>query len=218
MKIVRYSGKELFRIIGKNEINLERLESELDVDLDVSEFGEIKIDSTNYLNEYLCEKMIEALSLGFNIEDVLKLKDEEIIFKNIILKNLVKAARINPIKGRIIGTGGKTKRVIEDLTNTSIVIEEHGVGILGYAENVEIASAAVDMIIHGAPHGIVYKYLEKARSKMKERELPITEMIKEEILHPELAKTKKGKKKATSKKKTASKKKLVKVNIRKKAK
>src|SRR3989339_1286787 len=110
MKTLRYAGKELFRILGKNESNLERLEKELGVDLDVSEFGEIKIESTNYLNEYLCEEMIGALSLGFNIEEVVKLKDEEIIFKKIILKSLVKASRINPIKGRIIGTGGKSKR------------------------------------------------------------------------------------------------------------
>lgn len=201
MKTLRYSGKELFRIIGKNESNLERLEKELDVDLDVGEFGEIKIESTNSLNEYICEEMLEALAVGFNIEEVVKLKDEEILFKKIILKNLVKSSRINPIKGRIIGTGGKTKKVMEDLTETSIVIEEHSVGILGYAENVEIAGAAVDMLIHGAPHGVVYKYLERARSKAKERELPLTEMIREEILHPELKKAKPKKKKVKPKKK-----------------
>lgn len=194
MKNLRYSGKELFRILGKNESNLERLEKELDIDLDVNEFGEIKIEGISSLNEYLCEEMLGALALGFNIEDVIKLKDEEIILKKIVLKNLVKASRVNSIRGRVIGTGGKTKTVIEDLTETSIAIEEHGIGIIGYAENVEIAGAAIDMIIHGAPQGIVYKYLERARSKAKERELPLTEMIREEVLHPERAKPKKKKK------------------------
>ena len=206
MKILQLNGKELFRVLGKNKANIKAIEKELDVKIDASDSGEITINSEDSYKEYLCLEIIRAVSLGFNIETALSLKNEDFMFKTIPLKNIVKKSRIGPIKGRIIGTEGKSKRVVEDLTETAIAVGDNVVGIIGSSQNVEIANAAIDMLIHGAPHAIVYKHLEKSRSKIDE-ELPLREIIREDFLNP---KKKKPKKKVKRKK-------LIKEKISKKA-
>ncbi len=199
MEILQLNGKEFFRVLGKNQINIKFLEKELDVVIKTSKEGEIRIEGKDPYKEYLCLEMIIAVSMGFNIETALFLKNEENILKTIHLKNLVKKSRIGPIKGRIIGTEGKSKRVIEDLTETAIVVNDNVVGIIGASQNVEFASAAIDMLIHGAPHSIVYKYLEKSRAKINE-ELHLKEIIREDFLNPEKKKIKKKSIKKKSKK------------------
>lgn len=193
MEILQLNGKEFFRVLGKNQSNIKFLEKELNVNIKASKGGEIIIESQDPYNEYICLEIIIAISIGFNIETALLLRNEENIMKTIHLKNVVKKSRIGAIKGRIIGTEGKSKRVVEDLTETAIVVSDNIVGIIGASQNVEFASAAIDMIIHGAPHAIVYKYLEKSRAKINE-DLHLKEIIREDFLNPKTKVKKKTKK------------------------
>lgn len=208
MKTIVFSGKELYRVIGKGRKNIERLEKELNVKIEINDFGEIKIEGKDPLKEYLCAEMMDALSIGFEIESVIVLKDEENIYRKILLKNLVKPSRIRAIRGRIIGTGGKAKRITEELSETSITVSENVVGIIGLAENVQIANTAISMIISGNPHSSVYKYLEKTRSMERDSELPLSEIIREDVLNPKKTKTEKPKSKISKNKKTKTVKKI----------
>ena len=67
------------------------------------------------------------------------------------------------VKSRIIGTRGKTRAIIEDLTNTSISVFGKTVAIIGQVENLALARRAVESLASGSQHSAVYHWLEKQR-------------------------------------------------------
>ena len=75
------------------------------------------------------------------------------------------------VRGRIIGTHGKTRIVIEETTGANVRIEGDTVGILGDIHEVALAKEAVEMIIKGAPHSVVYKMLERRRKDLRMQDM-----------------------------------------------
>lgn len=72
----------------------------------------------------------------------------------------------NPVRGmraRLIGTGGKTRRVLEDLSECHISVYGDTVGIIGDEWGSGVARRALDMLLSGSEHRTVYAFLEKMR-------------------------------------------------------
>ena len=71
------------------------------------------------------------------------------------------------MKGRIIGAEGKSRRTIEELTETNVSVYGKTVSIIGLAEGVDMARRAIETLLSGSPHANVYKWLEKKRRELK---------------------------------------------------
>ena len=71
------------------------------------------------------------------------------------------------IRARVIGTNGKTRRIMEDLSGADISIYGHTVAIIGDIYQLDLAKRAVDLILSGSEHKTVYKYLEREHKKMR---------------------------------------------------
>jgi len=82
---------------------------------------------------------------------------------------------IRRVKGRIIGMEGKTRKIIEELTDTNICVYGHTVSIIGDIEQVQAAREAIQMLINGSPHNIVYRFLHRKRRELKKRTLELWE-------------------------------------------
>jgi ribosomal RNA assembly protein len=82
---------------------------------------------------------------------------------------------IQRVKGRIIGTEGKTRKIIEELSEALISVYGHTISIIGGVEQSEIAREAVNMLIKGSQHATVYKYLQRKRQELKKRRLELWE-------------------------------------------
>jgi ribosomal RNA assembly protein len=82
---------------------------------------------------------------------------------------------IRRVKGRIIGMDGKTRRIIEELTETSICVYGHTVSIIGNMEQVQAAREAIQMLIDGSSHGTVYRFLHRKRRELKKKMLELWE-------------------------------------------
>ncbi|MBS7608707.1 RNA-processing protein, partial [Candidatus Bathyarchaeota archaeon] len=82
---------------------------------------------------------------------------------------------IKRVKGRIIGMDGKTRRIIEELTDTSITVYGHTIGIIGKIENAQVAREAIQMLIQGSQHATVYKFLHRKRRELKKSMLELWE-------------------------------------------
>lgn len=126
-------------------------------------------------NEYLCFRIIEAVNLGFSVDKALVLKDENIIFNILNIRDITRRKDLPRIKARIIGTQGKTKSNIQTLTDCIISIHDNQVGIIGEADYIQEAIIAIKCLIQGSKQGNVYARLEK---KKKERRLRPQEAIK----------------------------------------
>ena len=69
------------------------------------------------------------------------------------------------LKSRVIGTKGKAKAMLEQLTNTNICIFGKTVSIIGRTENVMITKHGIESLLNGAPHGNVYRSIEDQKVK-----------------------------------------------------
>jgi len=84
-------------------------------------------------------------------------------------------SELQRVKGRIIGQEGKTRRIIEELTEADVSIHGHTVAIIAGLEEMEVAREAVKMLLRGSMHSTVYRYLHRKRRELKKRKLELWE-------------------------------------------
>jgi len=151
-----------FYIKSKRKIlqNKNELESKLKVKISFS--GDKAVISGLEVDEHFAEIVLHALDFPFLIEEALLLLDENYIFDIINIKDITKRKDLAVIKARIIGTKGKTLRVLCDLSNCFIALKDNQLGIIGKYEDIKFARQAVISLIHGSKQGNIYAYLEKS--------------------------------------------------------
>lgn len=148
---------KVIRII-KSKGNLER---ELNVAIEIK--GKEVSISGKPEEEYIAEKIIEALDFGFPFSDALKIKKEDIMFEILNIKACATNKNFERIRGRIIGKEGKALRTISNLGDCNIELSGNKLGIIGNAENIRAVEEACKLLIKGSKHANVYAYLEKHR-------------------------------------------------------
>jgi len=176
-------------LIGPDGQVKQRLEKRLKVKLDInSETGDITINLNPEAQDpsllFKAKDYVLAVGRGFSPERANKLlEDEDNMLTIIDLRAIFGRSQsdIKRIKGRIIGKEGKTRRIIEDLSETYISVYGHTVSIIGGVEQSEIAREAISMLIKGSQHVTVYKYLQRKRHELKKRRLQLWE---DSSLHP----------------------------------
>jgi len=149
--------------------NKKRLEKLLNVKItnkgkDVSINGKAE-------DEYIAEKVIDALNFGFPFSIVILIKKEDYLFEIINIKDYTKRKDLSRIKARIIGTKGKTLNTLNQLTDCFFEINENQIGIIGLPEDIKNGQESIISIIRGAKQGNVYSFVKKVRKvpkKMKE--------------------------------------------------
>jgi len=176
-------------LIGPDGQVKQRLEKRLKVKLDInSETGDITINLNPEAQDpsllFKAKDYVLAVGRGFSPERANKLlEDEDNMLTIIDLRAIFGRSQsdIKRIKGRIIGKEGKTRRIIEELSETYISVYGHTVSIIGGVEQSEIAREAISMLIKGSQHVTVYKYLQRKRHELKKRRLQLWE---DSSLHP----------------------------------
>jgi ribosomal RNA assembly protein len=141
--------------------NKKKLQETLNVKI-TNRGKEVYLEGTSE-NEYVAEKVIDALNFGFSLDKALLIKKEELMFEIIHIKDHTKRNDLERIRGRIIGKGGKTLKTLSDLSECFIETNENHVGIIGYPEFIELAQEALISIIKGSKQSNVYAHLEKIR-------------------------------------------------------
>jgi len=146
----------------KGRKNIEKL-----TDTIISIEDDIKIEGEGF-QVYQTKQVLKAFGRGFIIKDSLCLLDDDYGLEIINLPDLVKSQnRMTIVKGRLIGTGGKTKKMIEKYTETKLSIQGKTISILGKWDKINVSKEAVMMIIDGSSHVSLYKWLEKQYSGVK---------------------------------------------------
>ncbi|MDY6964964.1 MAG: KH domain-containing protein [Halobacteriota archaeon] len=136
-----------------------------------SESGSVEVvSSQDPLGALRACDVVKAIGRGFSPEKVFRLFDDDLLMLDIIdlSEDASTPKELKRIKGRIIGRDGKTRNVIETLTDSKVSIYGKTVSILGRPEQIEIVRSAIAMLIEGAPHSHVYAFLEKKRKRLKE--------------------------------------------------
>ncbi len=143
----------------------KKLEKELDIEI-TNRGKEIFIHGKPE-KEYIAEKIIDALDLGFSFKDAILIKEENILFEIINIKDYTNRKDISRIRSRLIGKNGRTKKTLEQLSKSAIEINEiHNlIGVICPAEFMQNIQEAIISIIQGSKQSNVYASLEKNQPK-----------------------------------------------------
>jgi ribosomal RNA assembly protein len=174
-------------LIGPNGEIKKYVERTLSVKLEIeSETGGVKITLTENVEDpsllFKAKDVVNAIGRGFSPELAFRLiRDEEAFLDVIDLRTIFGKSEsdIRRVKGRIIGMEGKTRRIIEELTETNVCVYGHTVGLIGDIEQVQAAREAIQMLIRGSLHSTVYRFLHRKRRELKKRKLELWEKLEE---------------------------------------
>ena len=170
-------------LIGPEGKTKKSIEEKLSVELQIeSETGAVTIMLAENANDpsllFKAKDVVTAIGRGFSPEHAFRLiRDEEAILDVIDLRTIFGRSEsdIKRIKGRIIGMNGKTRKIIEELTDANICVYGHTVSIIGNIDQAQAAREAIQMLINGSQHSTVYRFLHRKRRELKKKMLELWE-------------------------------------------
>jgi len=173
MKYLKIPMERIGVLIGHNGEVKEKIEKITKIKINIdSKLGEIIIDDHNSddpLKSIKIQNIILAIGRGFSPDKAFLLLNNDYEFYIFDLRDYVgnKENHIKRLKSRIIGKNGKTKRVIESLTDSYLSIYGHTVSFITNIYNFEIIKRGIDKLLSGNKHASVYKYIETNMKKLK---------------------------------------------------
>ncbi len=147
----------------------EVLEEKLRVNISIK--GKTVTIEGSTADEFQALQILEAIDLGFSTRKAMSIMDEEIVYRKINIKDYTRRKNLHEVRARVIGTKGKTKRVIEEISGCKIVLKENTLGIIGPYDSIDAATTALKNIIRGSKQSNVYNYLETLNRVEKDEDL-----------------------------------------------
>lgn len=159
-------------LIGKNGETKKELEEYTSCKLDIdSKEGDVKISGKDSLKMYALREVVKAVGRGFNPEIARLLLKQDYSLEIINLLDFVKNKdHFERVKGRVIGAEGKSRQTIEGLTGTFISVYGKTISVIGDSEGVVSSKRAIESLLQGSPHSNVYRWLEKNKRVLKEKQ------------------------------------------------
>jgi ribosomal RNA assembly protein len=169
-------------LIGPKGRAKMRIETVFSVSLTIdSESGSVEISLNPEAKDvsalFTVRNIVMAIGRGFNPRRAERLADEEFALVIIDLIDYVGRSKnaLGRVKGRIIGRYGRSRELLEELTETMISVYGHTVAIIGTVDSIDVAREAVLMLVKGAFHKTVWNFLYAYRRKMKKKRTEIWE-------------------------------------------
>ena len=119
--------------------------------------------------QLIARDVVTAIASGFSPQKAFRLFDEDNYFFVYDIRDYSGKdfKDIQRVRARLIGSEGKTRRLIEDLAEVDVSIYDNKVAIIGDLLALDIARKAVEMLLEGSEHAAVYGYLERKRKDLK---------------------------------------------------
>jgi ribosomal RNA assembly protein len=171
---IKIPKERIGALIGKGGRVKQQIEKRCGVKIEIdSETGDTMImdnKSADHLEAFRAVEAITAISRGFSPDRAYRLfDDDELIFQQIDLRDYTGKSpnALERIKGRVIGEGGKARRMIEELSGAYISVYGHTVCLIGDFREVKLATDAIAMLAKGSMHKTVYNMLQGAKRRDK---------------------------------------------------
>ena len=171
---IKIPKERIGALIGKRGKVKQQIEKRCGVAIEIdSETGDALVSMSKpaeQMEAFRAIEVITAISRGFSPERAYHLfEDEEIMFQQLDLHDYAgkSPSTLARIRGRIIGEGGKARRMIEDLTGSYVSVYGHTVAFIGNYREVKLATDAISMLAKGSMHKTVYSMLQGVKRKEK---------------------------------------------------
>jgi len=182
-QLVKIPKERVGVLIGPEGKTKKYIEDSLSIDLKIdSEAGDVTITLAGNAQDpslfFRAKDVINAIGRGFSPEHAFRLiRNEDAVLDIIDLRTAFGRSEsdIKRVKGRIIGMNGKTRQIIEELTETNVAVFGHTVSMIGEIEQAQVAREAIQMLVKGSMHSTVYRFLHRKRRDLKKKELELWE-------------------------------------------
>tara|TARA_Y100000310_G_scaffold94955_1_gene92764 strand:+ start:1088 stop:1636 length:549 start_codon:yes stop_codon:yes gene_type:complete len=159
-------------LIGKKGEVKKNIESDTKTQIKVDSLeGDIFIYGKDALGLYTAREVVRAIGRGFNPDIAKLLLKQDYVFEYINLTEFTGKSKntLLRLKGRVIGREGRSRELIEELSESYISVYGKSICIIGTAESAAVAKRAVEALLRGSTHASVYKWLENKRRDMKRK-------------------------------------------------
>jgi ribosomal RNA assembly protein len=177
IRSIRIPADRVGTIIGKDGEIKKLLERLSGIPIRVDTEGEVTFDDgtegCDPLKALQLMDVIKAVGRGFNPHKATRLFEDDEYLEVIDLKDAVgdRVNQLSRVRGRVIGRGGRTREIIEELTGCNVSIYGNTVCLIGNSVSLPVARHAIDLLINGSEHASVYHYLEGQRPRLRIAEM-----------------------------------------------
>lgn len=157
-------------LIGKSGEIKKQIEEETHSKIFIdSKEGDVRITGHDSLGLFSAREMIKAIGRGFSPEIAMLILKSDYAFELLNITDYLGKSqkKMTRLKARVIGTEGKTRKHIEEITETNLSVYGKTIGIIGEVEHVMLARRAIETLLAGATHSSVYKWLEKKKKELE---------------------------------------------------
>lgn len=167
---VKVTGNRIGVLIGKGGDTKRALEEKTKTALSIdSKEGIVRVEGDDAPLVLRAMEVIQAINRGFSPERAfVLLDDEDLLLDMIDLSGLTDSPRqLDRLRGRIIGKDGRSREQIEHMTDCEISVFGKTIALIGLPEQIKVARSAIEMLLEGLPHEVVYGFLERKRREAK---------------------------------------------------
>jgi|MTBAKMStandDraft_1061839.scaffolds.fasta_scaffold43291_1 ribosomal RNA assembly protein len=168
---VKVTGNRIGVLIGKGGATKKDLEDRTKTAISVdSKEGVVRVEGEDAPLVLRAVEVVQAINRGFSPERAfVLLDDEDLLLDMIDLSGMTDSPRqLDRLRGRIIGKDGRSREQIEHMTDCEISVFGKTVALIGLPEQIKVAHSAIDMLLQGLPHEVVYGFLERKRREAKQ--------------------------------------------------
>jgi len=159
-------------VIGIKGSIREQIERKTDTIIIIdSDTGEVEVRPKKNLKDPVLllksRDIIKAIGRGFSSDQALKLANDDSFLEIIRLKSIVGQSpnQLKRIRSRVIGTQGKTRQSVEELTGVAIVVSGSTISLIGDLEDMGLAKESIINIIKGSSIESVLGHLENLKKQ-----------------------------------------------------
>src|SRR5207244_2887267 len=135
MLYARIPAERLGVLIGPEGVTKQRLQQSTGTRIAVdSVSGEVTIEAgaSDPVLALKARDIVQAMARGFSEDRAFRLLDEDAYLEVLDIKDFAHSRnRVAQIRARLIGTRGKTRRIIEELTGVDVSVWGHTVALSG---------------------------------------------------------------------------------------
>src|SRR5256712_9531222 len=169
MLYARISAERIGVLIGPEGTTKERLQKATGTRISVdSTTGDVTIDEAQAQDPVLALKakdVVQAMARGFSEDRAFRLLDEDAYFEVLDIKDFAHSKnRVAQIRARLIGTRGKTRRLIEELTGVEVSVWSHTIALIGGTFELAIAPEGVFMPLRWSQPKTAHRFLSRKRA------------------------------------------------------
>jgi ribosomal RNA assembly protein len=152
-----------------------RARTETQVDIDAEE-GEVRISGpdTDPIRAMKARDIVLAIGRGFSPERAMRLLKDNAYLGVLDIKFTTgkrEKSALRRIRARAIGTHGRARSRIEELSGCSMSVYGSTIALIGEEEQLERATRAVELLLRGSEHATVFHFLARLRRNSSVEEL-----------------------------------------------